>query len=224
MTPTHDILTVLVGSRAHGLNDDDSDYDWRGVFVTPTRDLFQVFPENKQTSWEEGREDNTKWEVQKFLQLATKCNPTILEVFAAPQKPGTETEWGMKLRQLFPFVWHPKLVRDAFIGYGLNQRKKFFDDKDGRANKFATAYARTLVQAQELLTTGELLVDVSGHPAFDTIRRFRRGEYKPGDVIDFCLGYQQRVEQAATACTHQPDLAKVDQYLCDLRISFLSAR
>jgi predicted nucleotidyltransferase len=31
------ILKVLVGSRAHDLYTEDSDYDYRGVFIYPTR-------------------------------------------------------------------------------------------------------------------------------------------------------------------------------------------
>lgn len=220
-----DILTVLVGSRAHGLATDDSDYDWRGVYVNPTRELFSVFPEKKQTSWEEGQEDNTKWEIQRFLQLATKCNPTILEVFAAPEKEGTKTGWGSKLRALFPVIWEPTLVCNAFIGYGLNQRKKFFDNKDGRANKFATAYFRTLFQAAHLLRNGELIVDLTPFPsALELCRRFRNGEYMAGEVIDNCLQYQRIVEEEAVKCTQKQNLEKVDEFLCDLRISFLRPR
>jgi hypothetical protein len=222
MTPTNDILTVLVGSRAHGLHDEDSDYDWRGVFVNPTRDLFKVFPDKKQTSWEEGQEDNTKWEIQRFMQLAVKCNPTILEVFAAPVKDGTATVWGTALRELFPYVWEPIAVKNAFIGYGLNQRKKFFDDKDGRKDKFATAYARTLLQAYHLLTSRILPVDMTNIPGFEMLKRFRNGDYKHGEVIDFCLFYQGLVEDVAASCKHKPNPEKVDEFMMSLRTYFLS--
>lgn len=32
------VLKVLVGSRAHGLHNQDSDFDYRGVYVAPTSD------------------------------------------------------------------------------------------------------------------------------------------------------------------------------------------
>jgi Predicted nucleotidyltransferase. len=53
------------------------------------------------TTWIEGKEDNTSWEIGHFLHLATKCNPTILETFLAPVVE--TTPWGDELRALFPF-------------------------------------------------------------------------------------------------------------------------
>ena len=48
------ILKVLVGSRAHGLARPDSDYDYRGVYVTPTRELFSLRHKLKDKTWVEG--------------------------------------------------------------------------------------------------------------------------------------------------------------------------
>mgnify|MGYP001501964861 CR=1 FL=1 len=36
------ILKVLVGSRAHGLSTETSDYDYRGVFVQPTETILSL--------------------------------------------------------------------------------------------------------------------------------------------------------------------------------------
>src|SRR5258708_8666676 len=107
------ILNVLVGSRAHGLNTDSSDYDYRGVFVTPTSELLKLGKRPDQTSWIEDKIDDTKWEVGKFLFLATKCNPTILEVFKAPTVENANLDqlgWGMELRELFDSVWSSQYV------------------------------------------------------------------------------------------------------------------
>lgn len=75
------ILQVLVGSRSHNLHTEDSDFDYRGVFVVPTVDLLSLGKNLKTTSWVEGRVDDTAWELGHFLHLATKCNPNILDVF-----------------------------------------------------------------------------------------------------------------------------------------------
>ena len=126
------ILKVIVGSRAHGLAGPESDVDFRGVFLHPTAHILSIGAKPKQTDWVEGvplpegvedtargKVDDTAWELGHFLSLAAHCNPTILEVFAAPVENATED--GERLRSLLPLVWNPKAVRDAFIGYVGNR-------------------------------------------------------------------------------------------------------
>lgn len=213
------ILKVVVGSRAHGLADPESDYDYRGIFVNPTCEILSLFGSTKQTSWLEkdkaGGEDDTAWEIGHFLHLALHCNPTILEVFTAPVVEATAE--GRALKGLFPAVWHPKKVRDAFVGYGLNQRKKFLERKDARPNKYAGAYLRVLCQAEHLLRTGDLIVNMTGHEEFDTLKKWRAGHYRTGEVIDKCLYWQARVEAAAEGCKHEQQPDMVDGFLLEIR-------
>lgn len=198
------ILKVLVGSRAHKLHNEDSDRDLRGVFLVPTKELLKINAPKVTTSWIEGKtkqaEDNTMWELGYFLHLATHCNPTILEVFKAPVIESTDI--GNSLRKLFPRIWNSVDVRNAFKGYGLNQRKKFLEDKDKRPDKYATAYLRTLVQAYYLLTFQELIVDMSNTEEFETLKRFKAGDYSKGEVIDKCYAWEDKVNKAYE---HNPD-------------------
>ena len=107
------ILKVLVGSRAYGLADENSDYDYRAVYVLPTSKILSLEYRYKGNDWIEGDEDNTAYEIGHFLKLAVNCNPSILEIFKAPVAYAMED--GVKLRELFPYVWNPKGVFDAFV-------------------------------------------------------------------------------------------------------------
>ncbi len=216
------ILKVLVGSRAHGLARPDSDYDYRGVYVVPTAEILSLDvgqQKPKHTTWQEksesGGDDVTAWEIGHYLHLAVHCNPTILEVLAAP---ATDTTfWGRQLQHLFPYVWNAVGVRNAFIGYGLNQRKKFLEDKDARPMKYATAYLRTLYQAHVLLTTGVLPINLVDTEVFETLLNWRAGIYTKGEVIDTCLRWQGWVEDAAKQCKHESDPVRLNTFLLDLR-------
>jgi len=215
------ILKVLVGSRAHGLHNESSDYDYRGVFVIPTQKLLQLGPVKKHTSWIEGKTDDTSWEIGKFLHLATKCNPTILETFKAPANLDETTDLGLEIRELFPYVWNSTDVKNAFIGYGLNQRKKFFANQDNRAPKYATAYLRTLYNAWELLSTGDFTLNMEETPVFDKLKRFKAGKYEIGEVIQTCYEWQTKVEVAyKQQPEHQPNLEKVNEFLLKVRRKF----
>lgn len=63
MTPQKiQILKVIVGSQAHRLATANSDFDYRGVFIYKTSDILGIAPPADQTSWIEGKEDDTSWQ------------------------------------------------------------------------------------------------------------------------------------------------------------------
>jgi len=220
-----EILKVLVGSHAHGLATPESDLDYRGVFVNPTSEILSIGGQNKQTRWEEGTEDNTSWELGHFLFLATKSNPTILEVFKAPIVVGTFTQLGAGLQGLFPYVWSSKGVMDAHKGYGFNQRKKLLDNKDNRRAKYAAAHLRTLVNAWEILTTEDFTIRIADLPIGDTVRRWKNGlssisdqKLMNGEVIDLTDKWIALVDEAyAKNPNKQTDLNRVNDFLLYVR-------
>lgn len=224
------ILKVIVGSQAHGLATPESDFDYRGVFVNPTKEILSLRGSPKHTSWIEGKDDDTSWEIGHFLHLATHCNPTILETFLAPINWTEDsnglltsealdcTTEGHKLRELFPYVWNSKGVHDAFTGYGFNQRKKFLEDKDQRGSKYAAAYLRTLVNAWELLETGTFTVRIADLPIGQTVRKWKNGNWSYGEVIDTCYVWQLKVAEAyKNNPDKQTNLEAVDEFLLDVR-------
>lgn len=217
------ILKVLVGSKAHGLDTPSSDSDYRGVFVVPTSSILSIgVGKPQQTSWIEGKDDDTSWELGHFLHLACHCNPTILETFVAPIH--STTSEGTNLRNLFHSIWSPTRVRDAFMGYGINQRKKFLEDKDARGPKYAVAYLRTLYQARELLANRSLPVDVRGTEVYTTLRKWKswtKEQIDYGEVIGKCKEWENRVNEAyehhMAHNPQTPDIDKVNQYLLKVR-------
>lgn len=219
------ILKVIVGSKAHGLATPESDTDYRGVFVVPTVELLKIGGENIQhTSWIEGKEDDTSWEIGKFLLMAVKCNPTVLETFLAPQYPARITRdytLGDELQDLFQYVWNSDYVYHAFVGYGINQRKKFFDNKDKRAPKYAAAYLRVLFNACELLETGTFHVDLRGTEVYDTVKRFKEGNFDHGEVIQACWDMQTRLDKIYKSCKKkETNLEPINEYLLRIRKRF----
>lgn len=220
MSEPVEILKVLVGSYAHGLETEESDRDYKGVYVTPTADFFKLSGGKVHgTTWMEGEtEDNTAYEIGHFLHLATKCNPTILEVFAAPGVE--ETELGLELRALFPHIWNSRDVLNAFVGYSKNQQKKLMDDKydtRDRKWKYAVAYLRVLLQANRLLRTGEMVVRVPSEWR-PKLRDVRAGKLSEGQVID--LANQLRTgayEAYDTQPGKQANLEPVQDFLLKVR-------
>lgn len=226
------ILKVIVGSQAHGLAKPESDFDYRGVFVVPTQEILKLGGHVEHTSWIEGKDDDTSWEIGKFLMMATKSNPTVLETFLAPRADMQTMmpdaffnkkfyEFGEELRGLFPYVWNSADVKNAFIGYGINQRKKFFDNKDSRAPKYAAAYLRVLYNAYELLSTGTFTIRIADTEVGEQVRRFKNGEFTHGEVIQACWDWETKVIQAFNKNPDKKtDLKPVNDFLLRVRKEF----
>ena len=209
------ILKVLVGSRAHGLSNANSDYDYRAVYVLPTSQMLSIGYRYKGNSHVEGIEDNTSYEIGHFLHLATKCNPTILEVFKAPIIEANKD--GKRLRKLFPYIWTPQQSFNAFVGYGLNQRKKFLNKKDNRQDKYACAYIRTLWNLIELLESKDFSVDITKSRIFKDLVNFKTGNYNMGEVINLSEMLTEIAQENLNNCSHEADINKVNEFLLDIR-------
>ena len=211
-----DILTVLVGSHAHGLALSTSDVDKRGVFVQPTTSLLKLGSVKQETRWLEGAVDDTAWELYRFLFLASKSNPSILEVFLGPILFSTDD--GDELRSLFPFLWTSHAVYDAFLGYSLAQRKKFLENKDNRSAKYASAYLRTLYWGWELLNIGTFTVHIADTEVGQSVAQYKAGIYTIGEVIQTCHIWEEKLKEAYSANkNHEQNLAPVNDFLIRMR-------
>lgn len=149
------ITKVLVGSRLHNLHNEKSDYDWRGIHIHPVKEVLSPFRRVKNTSWIEGDEDNTSYELADFCKQATQGNVTILEVFFSDQiKEDSEVAQEMRKN------WKQFIDTDKFMmasrGYAHNQYNKMnLFEPDARTPKFAVAYLKVLWQCWQFLRTGE---------------------------------------------------------------------
>jgi len=149
------ILSVVVGSRLHGLYTTKSDYDIRGIFIHPIKDIISPFKNPKNTSWIEGDVDNTAYELRDFCKLATVGNATILEILWS-NMIRENTPLGENLQKNRIKFLDSQRIYDAHRGYAHNQYNKMnLFEPDERTPKFAVAYVRVLQQAKQLLEEGD---------------------------------------------------------------------
>ncbi len=73
----HVIYRCIVGSRAFGLDDSNSDTDLRGIYLPPANLHWSLYGIPEQLEQNETQE--CYWELQKFMVLALKANPNVLE-------------------------------------------------------------------------------------------------------------------------------------------------
>ena len=219
MEESKTILKTLVGSRAHKLENEDSDYDYRGVFVAPTDYVVDHTHSPDMTDWNEGDVDYTAWEVSKFFKMVVQCNPTALEVFKGPAERADK--WGCKLRGLFDAVLDSKRIRDAHLGYASNQRSKLMKEGDfDRINKYASAYIRVLFNGYQLLKHGdfEIAIGEIDHDISDVVKAAKTGSLSRGEILDLALEWEDKLKKAYEEHEKlEQDLEKVDEFLVEVR-------
>jgi hypothetical protein len=71
------VYVCVVGSRAYGLDTAQSDTDRRGIYLPPARLHWALAGVPEQI--EDRATEECYWELQKFLTLALKANPNVLE-------------------------------------------------------------------------------------------------------------------------------------------------
>src|ERR1035441_5861109 len=118
------IYRCVVGSRAYGLHNDESDTDQRGIYLAPAELQWSLFGAPEQ--FEDNATQSCYWELQKFLTMALKANPNILECLYSPMVQKV-TPLGSELiaaRQQFL----SQMIFQTFNGYAMSQFKKIEQD------------------------------------------------------------------------------------------------
>jgi predicted nucleotidyltransferase len=177
MTTDNILLQGVVGSTAYGLAGPDSDRDHLGIFLAPLDAVLGLHgPQAVQASAVSSNPDSTLHEIGKYVSLALKCNPTVLELLWLPSYL-IETDAGTALIAQRQYFLSEKYVRAAYGGYAkqqadrlMNRHKEgkegFSSDIRKRTEKHGRHCMRLMVQGMELLQHGEMTVNVSEHRDF----------------------------------------------------------
>ncbi len=215
------ILRVVIGSRAYGLERDASDTDIRGVYV-PSADLhWSLFGVPGQIECEAAQE--CYWEIGKFLVLALKANPNVLECLYSPMVESA-TPLGRELLDLRE-AFLSRLVYQTYNGYVLSQFRKLEQDlraKGAIKCKHAMHLIRLLLSGITVLRQGFVPVRVDEHR--DQLLAIRDGATGWDEVNAWRLELHREFDAAfaATKLPEQPDYDRVNNYLIRARRSMVS--
>jgi predicted nucleotidyltransferase len=216
----HVILRVVVGSRAYGLDHDASDTDRRGVYLPPAALQWSLFGVPEQL--EDDATQETYWELQKFLILALKANPNVLEVLHTPLVEHATPLAKELLDMRSAFV--TKLVYQTYNGYVMSQFKKLSGDLRNKGEvkwKHVMHLIRLLIAGVTTLRTGVVPVRVEDHR--DRLLAVRNGHAPWEDVDAWRLQLHEQFDAAFTASTlpDRPDYDRVNAFLVKARRSMI---
>lgn len=210
------IFQCVVGSRAYGLENDASDTDRRGIYLPPAELHWSLRGVPEQLENDEKQE--CYWELQKFIALALKANPNILECLYSPlvELATPLAQELLDMREIFL----SKMVYQTFNGYVMSQFKKLEQDlrtKGAIRWKHAMHLIRLQLSGERALRDGFVPVDVGEHR--DRLLAIRNGESSWEDVNGWRLEMHRRMDAAfaKTRLPERPDYARANAFLVKAR-------
>jgi hypothetical protein len=201
------IYRCVVGSRAYGLDEEGSDFDRRGIYLPPAERHWSLWGVPEQL--EDAATQDTYWELQKFLTLALKANPNVLECLYTPllEKATPLAEELLGMRE----IYLSRLVYQTYNGYVLSQFRKLEQDLRTRGAikwKHAMHLVRLLLAGVTVLE--ERYVPVRVREERERLLAIRRGAVPWEEVNAWRLDLHRRFD-AAYAATRLPDLPDYDR-------------
>jgi hypothetical protein len=215
------IYRCVIGSRAYGLNHADSDVDRRGIYLPTADQHWSLYGVPEQL--ENHTTQEAYWELQKFLVLALKANPNVLECLYTPLVE-TATPLAKELLEMKP-CFLSRLVYQTYNGYVMSQFKKIGADVRNKGQikwKHVMHLIRLLLSGIGVLREGVVPVKVETHR--DRLLAIRRGEAPWADVDRWRLDLHRELSAAfeSTMLPERPNYERVQGFLVSARRRALS--
>jgi len=210
------IYRCVVGSQAFGLAGEDSDIDRRGIYLPPADLQWSLYGAPEQLENEATQE--CFWEMRKFLILALKANPNILECLYTPlvETATPAAQELLAMREIFL----SKLVYQTYNGYVISQFKKLEQDLRSTGAirwKHAMHLIRLLMSGVTVLKEGFVPVNMVEHR--DLLLAIKRGEMEWDEVNRLRLDMHKRFDEAFadTKLPERPDYERANAFLIKTR-------
>ena len=215
----HVIYRCVIGSQAYGLTHDGSDTDRRGVYLPPAHMQWSLYGVPEQL--ENVDTEECYWELEKFLKLALKANPNVLEVLYSPivEQVTPIAQQVLDMRSIFL----SKLVYQTYNGYAMSQFKKLSQDTRNRGAikwKHVMHLIRLLLSGITALDHGYVPVRVDDEHR-ERLIDIRDGKTSWEHVNAWRLRLHEQFEEAFrhTTLPDRPDYDAANAYLVEARHS-----
>lgn len=127
---------VESGSRAWGFASPDSDYDVRFIYLRRTEDYLRLDGIRDVIEWQlDDVYDINGWDVQKYLRLLYKSNPTVFEWNASPIVYRTSPQW-QQISDITKQYFHPKAALHHYLSMARTHYRVYLCGKEVYLKKY----------------------------------------------------------------------------------------
>jgi uncharacterized protein len=210
------IYRCVVGSQAYGLADSQSDVDRRGIYLPPAELEWSLYGVPEQLECEATQE--TYWEIQKFLVLALKANPNVLESLYTPLVEQATPLARELLDMRAAFL--SRLVYQTYNGYVMSQFKKMQADLRNHGQvkwKHVMHLLRLLISGIGVLRDGVVHVEVGDYR--EQLLAIKRGEVPWEETERWRRSLHIEFDKALnqTTLAERPDYERANDFLVRAR-------
>lgn len=171
------LCQLIAGSTLYGLNNEQSDVDYRGLFLATDKKYitgFDIIESIVQT----GEIDSTYYELSRYLKLLRKSNTQVLEIlFADPDKFISSSQIFEEIRTNRYKLIDTHVLKASLRGYvyseirlatgersgQLGGKRKLAVERFGYSPKNFTQIFRLCEVGNLFFRTGEYMVNVKAH-------------------------------------------------------------
>jgi hypothetical protein len=210
------IYRCVIGSRAYGLATDDSDTDRRGIYLPPADLEWSLYGVPEQIENDENQE--AYWELQKFLIMALKANPNILECLYTPIVEHVTPLAQEMLDMRATFL--SRVVYQTYNGYVMSQFKRMQADIRNHGEvkwKHVMHLIRLLLSGIHVLREGFVQVDTGGYR--ERLLAIKGNEMPWDEVEAWRLDLHAQFDRALeeTKLPERPDYERANEFLVKAR-------
>lgn len=212
----HIIYSCIVGSRAYGLDHEGSDMDRRGIYLPPAELHWSLYGVPEQL--EQPGVEECYWEISKFIQLALKANPNILECLYSPLVERIEpvAQALIDRRELFL----SKMIYQTYNRYVMSQFKTMtrrMEHGEQVRTKHAMHLVRLLLSGITILRDGFVPVNALEHR--DRLLAIRDEQVPWEEVNAWRMELHAEFDRAfeSSALPERPDYGAANAFLIQAR-------
>lgn len=210
------IYRCVIGSRAYGLDDEDSDTDYRGIYLPRADAHWSLYGVPDQIDRDETQEQY--WELQRFIVFALKANPNVLECLYTPLVEKVTPLALALLERRSMFL--SKLVYQTFNGYVASQFKKMQADLRNQGQvkwKHVMHLIRLMISGIRVLKDG--VVHVRVEEQREQLLAIKRGEVPWAETEKWRLQLHEEFDHAlsTTKLPDRPDYRSANEFLMRAR-------
>ena len=206
------IFRGIVGSRAYGTANANSDTDIRGIFIVPFAEYVRLTPPPKQVS--DARNDKTYYSLLRFCELMADANPTTMEMLFLPEDCVLKTTLAFRILAENRRLFVSQRAIDSHIGYAVSQMKKARGTNKPvwKKDKNMMHLMRLLYSGEGIVRNGEPIVRFSGE-RLERLLSIKRGEWTFDEIMAEASAVQANIEAGRNRLPPECDRQKVDELI-----------